>query len=99
MLYVILGQDVPDSLPRRRAARARHLEHVSALQHEGRLLLAGPFPTVDAADLSQGMAGSMIVAEFASLDDAKAWAAADPYALEGVFAQVDVRPFVKALPT
>lgn len=98
MLYVILAEDAPDSLPRRRSARPRHLEYLGVLQREGRLLLGGAFPTVDAADLSPGVVGSMIVAEFASLDDARTWAAADPYALEGVFAKVDIRPFVKALP-
>jgi hypothetical protein len=99
MLYAIIGRDAPDALPRRRAARPRHLERLTALLTEGRLLVAGPMPAIDAPDPGPaGFAGSLIVAEFASLEAARAWADADPYATDGVFASVEVRPYVKVLP-
>jgi uncharacterized protein len=99
MLYAIFGNDVPDSLEKRTAARPAHLARLKALQDEGRLLLAGPFPAVDAIDPGMaGFTGSLIVAEFASLEAAQAWADADPYIAAGVYAQVAVRPFKKVLP-
>lgn len=99
MLYMILGDDAADALPRRRATRPAHLEYLKALIDQGRLVLAGPRPRVDAVDAGEaGFHGSLIVAEFPSLDDARAWAAADPYAQAGVFARVQVQPFVRVLP-
>lgn len=99
MWYAIFGNDVPDSLEKRKAARPAHLARLQALQDEGRLLLAGPFPAVDAADPGPaGFSGSLIVAEFASLEAAEAWAAADPYVAAGVYAHTAVRPFRKVLP-
>lgn len=99
MLYVIIGEDVPDSLPRRIAARPAHLERLKALQEAGRLLLAGPFPAIDSPDPGPaGFSGSLIVAEFASLEEARAWADADPYVSSGVYARVTVKPFRKVLP-
>lgn len=99
MLYAITGQDYPDSLDKRSAARPAHVERLQQLQKEGRLLLAGPFPAVDAIDPgAAGYSGSLIVAEFASLAEAKAWADADPYVAGGVYRQVEVRPFRKTLP-
>lgn len=99
MLYAIFGNDVPDSLEKRKAARPAHLERLDQLQAAGRLLLAGPFPAVDANDPgSAGFTGSLIVAEFASLQEAEAWAAADPYVAAGVYAQVAVRPFKQVFP-
>jgi uncharacterized protein YciI len=99
MFYAIIGQDVPDSLERRLAARPAHLERLHALQGDGRLLLAGPFPAVDSADPGPaGFSGSLIVAEFESLDAARTWADADPYVAAGVYASVSVRPFRKVLP-
>ncbi|MEC5207366.1 YciI family protein [Vogesella urethralis] len=99
MLYAITGQDVPDSLAARLAARPAHLERLQALQAEGRLLLAGPFPAIDSNDPgSAGFTGSLIVAEFASLQQAQAWADADPYVAAGVYATVSVKPFRKVLP-
>lgn len=99
MLYAIFGQDVSDSLGKRTAARPAHLARLQALQDEGRLLLAGPFPAVDAIDPGMaGFTGSLIVAEFASLEAAEAWAAADPYITAGVYAQTAVRPFKKVFP-
>ncbi len=99
MLYMILGEDGPDALPLRRATRPAHLEHLKALQIQGRLLLAGPRPRVDATDAgAAGFHGSLIVAEFPDLAAAQAWADTDPYALAGVFSQVRVQPFVKVLP-
>ncbi|MBS1185104.1 MAG: hypothetical protein H6R09_705 [Proteobacteria bacterium] len=99
MFYAIVGQDVPDSLARRLAARPAHLERLHALQEAGRLLLAGPFPAIDSADPgAAGFSGSLIVAEFGSLDEAQAWADADPYVAAGVYAGVSVKPFRKVLP-
>lgn len=99
MLYAIIGTDVEDSLPRRREARAAHLERLETLKREGRLVLAGPHPALDSADAGEaGFTGSLIVAEFESLAAAKAWAEADPYLAAGVYANVVVKPFVKVLP-
>jgi len=99
MWYAIVGEDHPDSLQRRLAARPAHVERLHALQAEGRLFVAGPFPAIDAADPGPaGFTGSLIVADFASLAEAQAWADADPYVAAGVYARVVVRPFRKALP-
>lgn len=99
MLYAIVGHDAPDSLEKRMAARPEHLTRLHALQDEGRLLLAGPFPAVDAIDPGPaGFTGSLIVAEFASLQAAQEWAASDPYATTGVFRQISVQPFKKVFP-
>ena len=99
MLYAITGQDYPDSLDKRMACRPHHVERLQQLQAEGRLLLAGPFPAVDAIDPgAAGYSGSLIVAEFASIADAQAWADADPYVAGGVYRQIEVRPFRKTLP-
>lgn len=99
MLYAIIGQDVPDSLALRMAARPAHVARLQTLQEEGRLILAGPFPAVDANDPgAAGFSGSLIVAEFASLHEAESWAQADPYVAGGVYAQVTVKPFRKTLP-
>lgn len=99
MWYAITGQDVPDSLTKRMASRPAHVARLQRLQAEGRLLLAGPFPAVDAEDPgTAGFTGSLIVAEFASLGEAKAWADADPYVAGGVYQSVSVKPFRKTLP-
>lgn len=99
MLYLILGEDAPDALPRRLAARPAHLARLRALQDEGRLLLAGPRPKVDAAvPTPAGFHGSLIVAEFDSLEAARAWAEADPYVAENVFTAVTVQPFLRVFP-
>lgn len=98
MLYAITGLDVPNSLPARKAARPDHLERLRGLQAQGRLVLAGPFPAIDAPDLSAGVTGSLIIARFDSLAEARTWADADPYVKAGVYAEVSVRPFLQALP-
>jgi uncharacterized protein YciI len=99
MWYVIFGKDSPDALGIRKHARPAHLERVKKLVDLGRLLVAGPCPAIDAPDPGPaGFSGSVIIAEFASLADAKAWIAADPYVTEGVFESHEVRPFVKSLP-
>jgi uncharacterized protein YciI len=96
MWYAIFAQDAPNSLPQRQAARPAHVSRLQALQAQGRLLLAGPFPAVDALDPGEaGYTGSLIIAEFASLQAAEDWAAADPYVAAKVYAQVAVRPFNK----
>ena len=99
MWYVIHASDVDDSLPARKAARSAHLERLQVLIEQGRLLVAGPMPNIDSPDPGPaGFSGSTIIAEFDSLDDARVWAAADPYVEAGVYDHVDVRPFIKALP-
>ncbi|MFQ6022221.1 MAG: YciI family protein [Acidiferrobacterales bacterium] len=99
MYYVVIGNDVENSLDKRRSARAAHLARLDQLKNEGRLLLAGPFPAVDSEDPgAAGFSGSLIVAEFESLEDARAWADADPYVAAGVYASVSVKPFRKVLP-
>lgn len=99
MLYAIVGEDRAGSLSDRLAARPAHLERLQALQGEGRLILAGPFPAIDSPDPGPaGFTGSVIVAEFPSLADARAWADADPYVAAGVYANVSVKPFKKVFP-
>ena len=99
MWYAIMCEDVADSLQKRLSVRPAHVERLTALKREGRLLLAGPFPAVDAEDPGPaGFTGSLIVADFKSLEEAKAWADADPYVGAGVFKQVTVKPFRKTLP-
>ena len=99
MWYAITGLDKLNSLAARSLARPAHLARLEALRDAGRLKLAGPFPAIDAEDPGPaGFTGSLIVAEFACLVDARAWADADPYLDAGVYATVDVRPFRQALP-
>ncbi len=99
MWYVITGIDTADSLERRMAARPAHVARLEQLRDAGRLLLAGPFPAIDAEDPGPaGFTGSLIVAEFGDLATAQAWADADPYLASGVYREVSVRPFRKVLP-
>ena len=99
MLYAIVGEDRADSLAARFAARPAHLERLKALQEEGRMILAGPCPAIDSPDPGPaGFSGSLIVAEFSSLDAARAWADADPYIAAGVYEKVTVKPFKKVFP-
>lgn len=99
MLYMIAGEDAPGSLDKRLAARPAHLERLEALQAAGRMVLAGPCPAIDAPDPGPaGFSGSLIVAEFASLEAAQAWADADPYVAAGVYARVAVKPFKQVFP-
>lgn len=99
MLYVIVGRDAEDSLPRRAAARDAHLARIDVLLDEGRLVLAGPMPKIDAADPGPaGFTGSLIVAEFDSLASAREWAACDPYLSSGAWIDTEVHPFRQVLP-
>jgi uncharacterized protein len=99
MFYAITGEDVAGSLDKRLSARPAHLERLQTLKTEGRLLLAGPFPQIDSPDPGPaGFSGSLIVAEFDSLESARRWANDDPYLSAGVYASVSVKPFKKALP-
>lgn len=99
MWYAIEGYDGESVLDRRQAARERHLARLVALRDEGRLLLAGPCPAIDAEDPGPaGFSGSIVIAEFESLEAARAWAEADPYVEAGVYRRVEVRPFRPVLP-
>ena len=99
MLYVIIGQDVENSLGVRLAARSAHVERLQLLREQGRLVIAGPNPAIDSNDPGEaGFTGSIIIAEFDSLAAAQAWANADPYLAAGVYQQVTVKPFKQVLP-
>jgi uncharacterized protein YciI len=99
MLYAIMGEDASDSLEKRKATRPAHLQRVEALRDAGRLIIAGPHPAIDSPDPGPaGFTGSLIVADFPSLEDANRWVEQDPYVTEGVFAKVTVKPFRQVLP-
>ena len=99
MLYAVFSEDVDNSLPLRMEARSAHLARLRQLQDEGRLVMAGPCPAIDSNEPGEaGFTGSLVVAEFASLAQARAWADADPYVEAGVYKQVIVKPFKKVLP-
>jgi len=99
MLYAIIATDIENTLSKRLQARPDHLARLEALKDEGRLILAGPHPAIDSNDPGDaGFSGSLVVAEFTTLDDAQSWADADPYIKAGVYEQVIVKPFKKVLP-
>ncbi|BBB24589.1 conserved hypothetical protein [Isorropodon fossajaponicum endosymbiont JTNG4] len=99
MLYAIISQDVEDSLEKRVLVRLEHIKRLEALKKQGRLILAGPHPAIDTNDPgSAGFTGSLVVAEFDSLEAAKVWADADPYIESGAYASIIVKPFKKVLP-
>ena len=97
--YAIIAQDKSDSLAARKAVRPAHLERIQSLVADGRVLVAGPHPAIDATDPGPaGFSGSLIVAEFASQEAAEAWIEADPYVTDGVFESYEVKPFIPVLP-
>ena len=99
MLYAIIAEDVANSLSDRLQARPAHLERLQILQNEARLILAGPHPAVDSPDPGEaGFSGSLVVAEFESLEAAQQWADADPYVAAGVYDNVTIKPFKKVFP-
>ena len=99
MWYAIISEDVPDSLDKRASTRDEHLARLRGMVDEGRLLIAGPHPAVDAEDPGPaGFTGSLVVVDFDSLEDARAWADADPYMAAGVYQAVTVKPFKRVLP-
>ncbi|RZU98836.1 YciI family protein [Spiribacter vilamensis] len=99
MYYAIISEDVDDSAERRAGARNDHIARLEQLRDEGRLLVAGPTPAIDAPDPGEaGFSGSVVIAEFESLATARAWADDDPYVAAGVYRDVTVKPFRKALP-
>lgn len=100
MLYAIIAQDAPNTQAGRQAARPAHLQRLETLKANGQLVLAGPFPAIDSNDPGPaGFSGSLIVAEFASLDAASTWADADPYVAAGIYAHIEVKPFKQVLNT
>lgn len=99
MIYAILCEDRENSLEARRLYRPAHLDRLRELKDQGRLLLAGPHPAIDSSDPGEaGFTGSLIVAEFPSLQDAQAWADAEPFLKTGVYRSITVKPFIKVLP-
>ena len=99
MLYAIMSNDVANSLSKRQAVRPAHLQRLQDLQDQGRLLLAGPHPAIESETPNDaGFTGSLVIAEFESLDEAKIWADADPYAQSGIYALVTVKPFKQVFP-
>jgi uncharacterized protein YciI len=99
MLYAVISEDVADSSPLRAKARSKHIARLNELRDEGRLILAGPYPAIDSNEPGPaGFTGSLVVAEFESLAQARAWADADPYVDAGVYASVTVKPFKHVLP-
>ena len=99
MLYAIISEDVNDSLDKRLRARPDHLARLEQLRDEGRLVIAGPYPAIDAGNPGDaGFSGSLVIAEFEDLDAARDWADADPYVSAGVYARVTIKPFKKVLP-
>ncbi|SFM78016.1 YciI family protein [Marinobacter pelagius] len=99
MYYAIISEDIENSLALRQSARPAHLERLQALKSEGRLLVAGPHPAIDTPEPGEaGFTGSLVIAEFDSLEAAQAWADADPYIEAGVYQKVTVKPFKAVLP-
>lgn len=99
MLYVIIAEDTPDSLEKRMASRPAHLERMKPLVDAGRVVIGGPMPAIDDENPGEaGFTGSMVIAEFGSLEEAKTWAEADPYVEAGVWGTVTVKPFKKVVP-
>ena len=99
MLYVIISQDIENSLALRQQVRSKHLARLNQLRDQGRLVLAGPNPTIEAEEPgSSGFTGSLVVAQFDSLQAAEHWAKEDPYVAAGIYQQVTVKPFIKVLP-
>ncbi len=99
MLYAIISEDIDNSLEKRLSVRPAHVERLQKLKSEGRLILAGPHPAIDNEDPgTNGFTGSLIVAEFDSLESAQQWADIDPYIKAGVYKRVTVKPFKKVLP-
>ena len=99
MLYAIISEDILNSLEKRKLARPAHLARLQQLNDEGRLFVAGPHPAIDNNDPDEaGFTGSLVIAEFESLEQAQSWAAADPYVTAGIYAKVAVKPFKKVLP-
>lgn len=99
MLYAIIARDAPNSSALRPAVRPRHLEYLQPLLDQGRVVFAGPHPAIDSPDPGPaGFTGSLIIAEFSSLETARAWSAADPYVVEGVFGEVEIKPVLQVRP-
>jgi uncharacterized protein YciI len=99
MLYAIISEDINNSLEKRKGSRPAHLERIQGLVDEGRVIVAGPHPAIDTEDPGEaGFTGSLVVAEFSNLEQAQAWADADPYVAAGVYGRVTVKPFKKVLP-
>jgi uncharacterized protein YciI len=98
LYYAAMGEDIDDSLAKRKSARPAHLDRLNKLAGQDRLMIAGPHPAIDSSDPGNaGFSGSLIVAEFDSLEQAKSWADTDPYVTAGVYQKVSVKPFKRVL--
>ena len=98
MYYAILSEDIENSLEKRQSVRPAHLDRLNQLADQQRLMLAGPHPSIDSPDPGDaGFTGSLVIAEFDSLEQAQAWADADPYVAAGVYQKVTVKPFKRVL--
>lgn len=98
MFYAIISEDIENSLSKRQSARPAHLDRLNQLADQKRLMLAGPHPAIDSAEPGEaGFSGSLVIAEFDSLEQAQAWADADPYVAAGVYQKVTVKPFKRVL--
>ena len=99
MLYAIMARDVPNSIAVRPNVRPRHLEYLQPLVEQGRVVFAGPHPAIDSPDPGPaGFTGSLIIAEFDSLESARSWSSRDPYVVEGVFGEVEIKPVIQVRP-
>ena len=98
MYYAAMGEDIDDSLTKRKSARPAHLDRLNKLAGQDRLMIAGLHPAIDSSDPGNaGFSGSLIVAEFDSLEQAKSWAGTDPYVTAGVYQKVSVKPYKRVL--
>lgn len=93
--FVIIGHDVANSSEQRLITRAEHVQRLQVLEREQRLIIAGPTPIEHD---KEAMSGSLIIADFDSLEAAQAWVNAEPYLRDGVYSHVDIRPFIQTLP-
>ena len=99
MLYAIISTDTENSLEKRMSVRPKHIERLNQLKSDGRLVIAGPHPAIDNNDPGEaGYTGSLVIAQFDSLEEAQSWANDDPYMESGAYESVIVKPFKKVLP-
>jgi uncharacterized protein len=89
VLFALICDDKPGALELRKATRAAHLDYIAAT---GAVAQAGPF-----LDAAGDPCGSLVILDVADLGAAEAWAAQDPYARAGLFARVELRPWMRTV--